>query len=36
MVAGRATDLPEGVTLAAQALDSGAANALLNRWIVYS
>ncbi|MEO9131730.1 MAG: anthranilate phosphoribosyltransferase, partial [Sphingomonas sp.] len=35
MVAARATDLPEGVAIAAEALDSGAANALLNRWIAY-
>jgi len=35
MVAARATDLPEGVAIAAEALDSGAANALLNRWIAH-
>ena len=35
MVAARATDLPEAVAIAAEALDSGAANALLNRWIAY-
>jgi len=35
MVAARATTLPEGVAIAAEALDSGAANALLNRWIAH-
>ena len=35
MVAARATDLVEGVAHAAEALDSGAANALLARWIAY-
>jgi anthranilate phosphoribosyltransferase len=35
MVAARATDLPEGVAIAAEALDTGAANALLNRWIAH-
>jgi len=34
-VAGRATALSEGATLAAEALDSAAANALLDRWIAY-
>ena len=35
MVAARATTLPEAVAIAAEALDSGAANALLNRWIAH-
>jgi anthranilate phosphoribosyltransferase len=34
-VAGRVTALPEGAAIAAEALDSGAANALLDRWIAY-
>ena len=35
IVAARATTLPEGVAIAAEALDTGAANALLNRWIAH-
>lgn len=34
-VAGRASALPDGAALAAEALDSGEANALLDRWIAY-
>jgi anthranilate phosphoribosyltransferase len=34
-VAGRVTALPEGAEIAAEALDNGAANALLDRWIAY-
>jgi anthranilate phosphoribosyltransferase len=36
IVAGTADSLPEGVAIAAEALDSGSANALLDRWIAYS
>jgi anthranilate phosphoribosyltransferase len=36
MVADAATSLTEGAAKAADALDSGRANALLNRWIAYS
>ncbi len=36
IVAGSTATLPAGVALAAEALDSGAANALLDRWIAYS
>ncbi|MGY2732599.1 anthranilate phosphoribosyltransferase [Sphingomonas sp. UYP23] len=36
IVAGTAHTLPEGVATAAEALDSGSANALLDRWIAYS
>ncbi|GHH20592.1 anthranilate phosphoribosyltransferase [Sphingomonas glacialis] len=36
IVAGTAQTLPEGVAIAAEALDSGSANALLDRWIAYS
>jgi anthranilate phosphoribosyltransferase len=35
MVADKAADLVEGVALAADAIDSGAARALLDRWIAY-
>jgi anthranilate phosphoribosyltransferase len=35
VVAERATDLREGAAIAAEALDSGAADALLDRWIAY-
>jgi len=35
IVAGTARTLPEGMQTAAEALDSGAANALLDRWIAY-
>jgi anthranilate phosphoribosyltransferase len=34
-VAGRVSALPDGVALAAEALDTGEANALLDRWIAY-
>ena len=33
MIAGRAIDYAEGATLAAEAIDSGRAEALLGRWI---
>ncbi len=36
IVAGSTATLPAGVALAAETLDSGAANALLDRWIAYS
>ena len=36
VVAGRTRGLVEGVEIAADALDSGAADALLDRWIAYS
>ncbi len=36
IVAGTAGSLPDGVEIAADALDSGAAKALLDRWIAYS
>ncbi|WP_426264739.1 anthranilate phosphoribosyltransferase [Sphingomonas sp. PWP1-2] len=36
IVAGTTHTLPEGVAIAAEALDSGSANALLDRWIAYS
>lgn len=36
IVAGTAQTLPQGVHIAAEALDSSAANALLDRWIAYS
>ncbi|QBM74890.1 anthranilate phosphoribosyltransferase [Sphingomonas sp. AAP5] len=36
IVAGTTQTLPEGVAIAAEALDSGSANALLDRWIAYS
>ena len=36
MVAGNSADLTEGVANAAEALDNGEANALLDRWIAYS
>jgi anthranilate phosphoribosyltransferase len=36
IVAGTVKTLPEGVQIAADALDSRAANALLDRWIAYS
>ena len=35
IVAGTVQTLPEGAQIAAEALDSGAANALLDRWIAY-
>jgi anthranilate phosphoribosyltransferase len=35
IVAGTVQTLPEGAQIAADALDSGAANALLDRWIAY-
>ena len=35
VVSGRVTALADGATQAAEALDSGAANALLDRWIAY-
>ena len=35
VLAGRSTDLPAGAALAADMLDSGAAGALLDRWISY-
>lgn len=35
VLAGRAAHLPEGATLAAEMLESGAARALLDRWISY-
>ena len=35
IVAGTAATLPDGVAIAEDALDSGAANALLDRWIAY-
>jgi anthranilate phosphoribosyltransferase len=35
VVAARATTLPDGAAQAAEALDSGRANALLDRWIAY-
>ncbi|HEX8486149.1 anthranilate phosphoribosyltransferase [Sphingomonas sp.] len=35
VVAVRAQTLPQGAALAAEALDTGAANALLDRWIAY-
>jgi anthranilate phosphoribosyltransferase len=36
MVAGNSANLAEGVSNAAEVLDNGEANALLNRWIAYS
>ncbi|MGN6621255.1 MAG: anthranilate phosphoribosyltransferase [Sphingomonas sp.] len=36
IVAGRVADLVEGVAIAAETLDSGAADRLLDRWIAYS
>ena len=36
VIAGRASVLPEGVNIAAEALDSGNVNALLDRWIAYA
>jgi anthranilate phosphoribosyltransferase len=36
IVAGTASTLTDGVAIAAEALDSGAANTLLDRWIAYS
>ncbi|MET3762384.1 anthranilate phosphoribosyltransferase [Sphingomonas sp. UYEF23] len=36
IVAGTTHTLPEGVAIAAEALESGSANALLDRWIAYS
>ena len=36
IVAGNADTLTDGAEKAAEALDSGAANALLDRWIAYS
>ncbi|MEG3175732.1 anthranilate phosphoribosyltransferase [Sphingomonas sp. RB3P16] len=36
IVAGSAQTLPAGVAIAAEALDSGGANTLLDRWIAYS
>lgn len=36
IVAGRVADLAEGVAIAAETLDSGAADRLLDRWIAYS
>ena len=36
IVAGTAVTLPEGVEIAAEAVDSGAADSLLDRWIAYS
>ncbi|KQU62396.1 anthranilate phosphoribosyltransferase [Sphingomonas sp. Leaf339] len=36
MLASRADALPDAAALAAEAIDSGAANALLDRWIAYS
>jgi len=35
MVAGHAADFPEGVAIAAAAIDDGAARALLDRWIAW-
>lgn len=36
VLAGRARQLPDAAAIAAEALDSGAANTLLDRWIAYS
>nr|WP_233150720.1 anthranilate phosphoribosyltransferase [Sphingomonas sp. BT553] len=36
MLASRAATLPDAAALAAEAIDSGAANTLLDRWIAYS
>lgn len=36
LLAGRAADLTAGATVAAEALDSGAANDLLDRWIAFA
>ena len=35
MLAGSVTSLPDGATLAAEAIDTGAANVLLDRWIAW-
>jgi anthranilate phosphoribosyltransferase len=36
VIAGRTDDLTEGAGMAAEALDSGAANRLLDAWIAYA